>query len=111
MPAGKLKYQNLTRVQPNQGLNLKIPYTYEGRAANYVPDFLIRLRDQASTGPDDLLTLVLEVTDPWDAEHLIRAKYLEPCPVEAPTDFSMSTLDRRDGCEYRTDIIRTWSLS
>ena len=29
----------------NQGLNLKIPYTYEGRAGNYVPDFLIRLRD------------------------------------------------------------------
>ena len=46
----------------NQGLNFKIPYTYEGRAANYVPDFLIRLRDPASTGPDDLLTLVLEVT-------------------------------------------------
>jgi type III restriction enzyme len=99
----------------NQGLNFKIPYTYEGRAGNYVPDFLIRLRDQASTGPDDLLTLVievtgeakkekqakvataehlwtvavnnwgglgrwafLEVTDPWDAEHLIHARFLEP---------------------------------
>lgn len=46
----------------NQGLNFKIPYTYEGRAANYVPDFLIRLRDGVSTGGDDLLTLVLEVT-------------------------------------------------
>jgi type III restriction enzyme len=103
----------------NQGLNFKIPYTYEGRAANYVPDFLIRLRDQASTGPGDLLTLVLEVTgeakkekqakvataehlwteavnnwgglgrwaflevtDPWDAEHLIKAKYLDHWPVE-----------------------------
>ena len=41
----------------NQGLNFKIPYTYEGRAGNYVPDFLIRLRDAASTGDDDLLTL------------------------------------------------------
>ena len=46
----------------NQGLNLKIPYTYEGRAANYVPDFLIRLRDRASRGDDDLLTLLLEVS-------------------------------------------------
>jgi type III restriction enzyme len=46
----------------NQGLNLKIPYTYEGRASNYVPDFLVRLRDAASTGPDDLLTLLIEVT-------------------------------------------------
>ena len=41
---------------------LKIPYSYEGRAANYVPDFLIRLRDRYSTGEDDLMTLVLEVS-------------------------------------------------
>ncbi|HVM31192.1 MAG TPA: DEAD/DEAH box helicase family protein [Candidatus Limnocylindrales bacterium] len=97
----------------NQGLNFKIPYTYEGRAGNYVPDFLIRLRDAESTADDDLLTLVLEVsgeakkekqakvayaehqwteavnnwgqlgrwafieiTDPWDAESLIRERYL-----------------------------------
>jgi type III restriction enzyme len=46
----------------NQGLILRIPYTFEGRAANYVPDFLIRLRDSASTGPEDLLTLVVEVS-------------------------------------------------
>ena len=46
----------------NQGLNLKIPYTYEGRAANYVPDFLIRLRDRDSTSANDLLTLLLEVS-------------------------------------------------
>ena len=92
----------------------------KGRAANYVPDFLIRLRDQASTGPTDLLTLMLEVTgeakkekqakvataeqlwveavnnwaglgrwaflevtDPWDAENLIRTRYLTPWPTEA----------------------------
>jgi len=46
----------------NQSLNLKIPYTFEGRAANYVPDFLIRLRDRDSRGDDDLLTLLLEVS-------------------------------------------------
>jgi len=46
----------------NQGLNLKIPYSYEGRAANYVPDFLIQIRDRHSTGDDDLLTLLLEVS-------------------------------------------------
>jgi type III restriction enzyme len=97
----------------NQGLNFKIPYTYEGRPGNYVPDFLIRLRDAAASGEDDLLTLVLEVsgepkkekaakvqtahdvwtaavnnwgglgrwafleiTDPWDAESLIREKFV-----------------------------------
>ncbi len=46
----------------NQGLQLKIPYSYEGRPANYVPDFLIRMHDRESTGPDDLLTLLLEVS-------------------------------------------------
>ena len=35
----------------NQGLNLKIPYTYEGRRRQLRPDFLIRLRDRESTGP------------------------------------------------------------
>lgn len=106
---------------------------YEGRAGNYVPDFLIRLRDQASTADDDLLTLVLEVTgeakkqkqakvataenfwtvavnnwgglgrwaflevtDPWDAEHPLRAKYLDPSPAEAPACRSrVSTPARR----------------
>ena len=46
----------------NQGLNCKVPYAFEGRPSHYVPDFLIRLRDPASTGDDDLLTLVLEVS-------------------------------------------------
>jgi type III restriction enzyme len=104
----------------NQGLNFKIPYTYEGRQGNYVPDFLIRLRDESAVGQEDLLTLVLEVsgepkkekaakvqtaqqiwteavnnwgrlgrwafleiTDPWDAESLIREKWLRPAEAMA----------------------------
>ena len=62
----------------NQGLNLKIPYTFEGRAANYVPDFLIRLRDRDSRGEDDLLTLVLEVSG--------EAKKEKQAKVAAATD-------------------------
>jgi type III restriction enzyme len=46
----------------NQGLNLKVPYTFEGRPGNYVPDFAIRLRDRESSGDADLLTLLLEVS-------------------------------------------------
>ncbi len=93
----------------NQGLNFKIPYTYEGQARNYVPDLLVRIgpgRD--GDVPTTLIVEVtgeqkaekaakvataqtlwvpainndgrfgrwffLEVTDPWDAEHLIRTK-------------------------------------
>lgn len=44
----------------NQQLNFKIPYSFEGRAANYAPDFLIRIRD--GHGDKDLLTLILEVS-------------------------------------------------
>ena len=53
--------------------------------ANYVPDFLIRLRDPASRGDDDLLTLLLEVSGEAKKEKqakvaaaadLIRARFL-----------------------------------
>ena len=93
----------------NQGLNFKIPYTFEGMAHNYLPDFLVRV--DRGLGPEVPNTLVIEVTgerkkekaakvdtarrlwvpalnndgrfgrwfftevtDPWDAENLIRAE-------------------------------------
>jgi len=92
----------------NQGLGLYIPYTIEGRQANYVPDYIVRIDD----GGEDPLNLILEVTgerkkekaakveaartqwvpamnnrgglgrwafieitDPWDAKNLVRAKF------------------------------------
>ncbi|MBA2373618.1 MAG: restriction endonuclease subunit R, partial [Chloroflexi bacterium] len=67
----------------NQGLNFKIPYTYEGRAANYVPDFLIRLRDPDSTGDHDLLTLILEVTGEAKKEKRAKVAAAEHLWVEA----------------------------
>ena len=91
----------------NQGLGFYIPYTIEGRQANYVPDYVVRIE----VGAEGLLNLIvevtgerkkekatkveaarglwvpainnageygrwafLEVTDPWDAKNLIRAK-------------------------------------
>jgi type III restriction enzyme len=42
----------------NQSLGFAIPYTVEGRQANYLPDYIVRARD----GGDDLLNLVIEVT-------------------------------------------------
>ena len=92
----------------NQNLFFKIPYTFEGRPANYYPDYLVRIDD--GRGPGDLLNVVIEISgqefkekeakvetarklwgpavnnegafgrwafleirDPWDAEHAIRA--------------------------------------
>ncbi len=43
----------------NQGLNFKIPYTFEGEAANYVPDLIVRIGDVGGGGP---LNLLIEVT-------------------------------------------------
>jgi type III restriction enzyme len=42
----------------NQGLNFTIPYTYEGRAANYVPDYIVRIND----GQGVPLNLIVEVS-------------------------------------------------
>jgi type III restriction enzyme len=90
----------------NQGLGLLIPYTLNGQQKNYMPDFILKIRD----GQPDLLNLIVEVsgearldkavkvfttqnlwipainqhggfgrwhfieiTDPWDAENIIRA--------------------------------------
>jgi type III restriction enzyme len=94
----------------NQGLNFKIPYTFEGSSRNYVPDLIVRI----DAGRSDALNLIievtgeakkekaaktatardlwvpavnhhgglgrwsfLEVTDPYDAEHLVRAHIAE----------------------------------
>ena len=42
----------------NQGLNFTIPYTFEGEAANYVPDLIVRVND----GAPEPLDLIIEVT-------------------------------------------------
>ena len=44
----------------NQGLNFKIPYTFEGIAHNYLPDFLVRV--DRGLGTEVPNTLVIEVT-------------------------------------------------
>ena len=42
----------------NQNLGFTIPYTFNGEERNYMPDFLVRIRD----GMDEPLNLVLEVS-------------------------------------------------
>ena len=79
---------------------LKIPYTCEGRAGHYVPDYPTRLREGAGADPDDLLTLLPEVTgelrkekqakvttatDPRDADNLVRARCLSGAPAGQPS--------------------------
>lgn len=48
------------RVQKSNGANLgfTIPYTLNGEERNYIPDFLVRIRDKAS----EPLNLIVEVT-------------------------------------------------
>ncbi|MEO8425076.1 MAG: DEAD/DEAH box helicase family protein [Actinomycetota bacterium] len=42
----------------NQGLGFQIPYVFQGKQANYIPDFIIRYDD----GGDEPLNLILEVS-------------------------------------------------
>lgn len=44
----------------NERLGFSIPYTVEGDERNYYPDFIARLDD--GRGPEDLLSLIIEVT-------------------------------------------------
>jgi type III restriction enzyme len=89
----------------NQGLNFAIPYTLEGEEKNYIPDFIVRIRN-GSAEPLNLIFEVsgeakkekaakaatartlwvpavnnhggfgkwayLEISDPWDAQTIIR---------------------------------------
>jgi type III restriction enzyme len=83
----------------NQGLQLKIPYTFEGRAANYVPDFLIRLRDAGSTGDHDLLTLLLEVSG--EAKKEKQAKVAAAADLWTPAVNNWGSLGRWAFLEVR----------
>src|SRR5450759_2375128 len=53
----------------NQGLNFRIPYTFQGDAANYVPDFIVRFDD----GCPDPLSLIIEVTGQFRREKAAKA--------------------------------------
>jgi type III restriction enzyme len=100
----------------NQGLNFRIPYTFEGEAANYVTDLIVRY-DDGGVEPLNLIIEVtgehrrekaakvaiaetywipavnnhgglgrwsfLEVSDPWDAAHQIRAHVAALAPTKA----------------------------
>ncbi|MBN1361832.1 MAG: DEAD/DEAH box helicase family protein [Sedimentisphaerales bacterium] len=50
----------VVRYVKNHNLGFTIPYTLNGEAKNYVPDFIACLDD--GHGPDDLLNLLVEVT-------------------------------------------------
>lgn len=42
----------------NHGLGFRVPYTHEGESKNYLPDFIVRIKD----GKEDLLNLIVEVS-------------------------------------------------
>jgi type III restriction enzyme len=53
----------------NQGLNFRIPYTFEGEASNYVPDIIVRIDD----GGTEPLSLIIEVTGEFRREKAAKA--------------------------------------
>ncbi len=50
----------VVRYVKNHGLNFLIPYTFEGKESNYIPDFIACVDD--GHGPGSLLNLIIEVT-------------------------------------------------
>jgi type III restriction enzyme len=45
----------------NLNLGFTIPYTHDGQAKHYIPDFIVRLQDRPDA-PHDLLNLIIEVS-------------------------------------------------
>ena len=50
----------VVRYVKNHGLNFTIPYTFEGKDAHYIPDFIVHYDD--GRGPADRLNLIVEVS-------------------------------------------------
>jgi type III restriction enzyme len=60
-PRGTLESMpEIARFVKNQNLGFTIPYTVDGQQRNYIPDFVVVLRDRDD--PEDLLHLIIEVT-------------------------------------------------
>lgn len=60
-PHGTLESMpEIVRFVKNQNLGFTIPYTVDGQQRNYIPDFIVVLRDRKD--PEDLLHLIVEVT-------------------------------------------------
>lgn len=74
----------------NQGLNFKIPYTFEGQAHNYVPDLLVRI--EGGGGPEAPTTLIIEVTGEHTKEKAAKVATAETLWVPAINN------DGRFGC-------------
>ena len=65
----------------NQGLNFTIPYTFEGEAANYVPDLIVRIN--VGDGAPEPLDLIIEVTGEHRREKAAKAANAETYWVPA----------------------------
>ena len=67
----------------SQGLNFTIPYTFEGEAANYVPDLIVRIDDDDGDGAPEPLDLIIEVTGEHRREKAAKAANAETYWVPA----------------------------
>jgi type III restriction enzyme len=69
----------------NQGLNFAIPYTHEGKAANYIPDYIVRVQ----SGEEEPLNLIVEVSG--------EAKKEKQAKVATATTFWVPAVNNHGG--------------
>ena len=99
----------VVRYVKNHNLNFTIPYTYEGRDHQYIPDFITQCND--GRGPDDLLNLIVEVSGearPDKAAKVAAARsYWVPAVNNAATFGRWDFLEISDPWDAPTTI-RAW---
>ena len=71
-PSSWITHAQVAAFVKNQGLDLAIPYLYNGQIHDYIPDFLIRLIKGTilileTKGHDDLAELKVSATRRWVA--------------------------------------------
>ena len=84
----------------NQNLGFRIPYTHEGRPANYYPDYIVRIDD--GHGPDDLLNLIVEISG--EALEQKQAKVDTATKVWVPAVNALGTAGRWEYLEIRDPL-------
>jgi type III restriction enzyme len=81
------EHPRIVKYVKNQGLGFEIPYTFEDTERKYTPDFIVCIDD--GHGPEDLLSLVLEVSGEARKDKTIK--------VETARDFWLPAINNHGG--------------
>jgi type III restriction enzyme len=101
----------IVRFVKNQNLGFTIPFTGDGQQRNYIPDFIVVLRDRED--PEDLLHLIIEVTGEKKRDKESKVQTAQTLWVPAVNNHGglgrWSFLEIRDAWDVKRPILQLLS--